>query len=71
MVSRVVAYVLCLSIAGLPLSGGLSSVCFGRNGILSRRQQAPHVQLRVRELHGRRLLLWPSRECGLQHVWLR
>ena len=28
MVSRVVAYV-CLSIAGLPLSGGLSSVCLG------------------------------------------
>jgi hypothetical protein len=27
VVSRVVAYVLCLSIVGLPLGGGLSSVC--------------------------------------------
>ena len=29
MVSRVVAYVLCLSIVALPLGGGLSSVCLG------------------------------------------
>ena len=70
MVSRVVAYV-CLSIAGLPLSGGLSSVCLGGAVSFQRRQQAQHVQLRVCELPGRSLLLRPSRECGLQLVWLR
>ncbi len=29
MLSRVVAIILCLSVAGLPVAGGLSSVCFG------------------------------------------
>jgi hypothetical protein len=29
VLSRVVAFIMCLSIAGLPLAGGLSSMCFG------------------------------------------
>lgn len=40
VLSRVVAAILCLSIAGLPLAGGLSSPCFG--GMVSFQDDSKH-----------------------------
>lgn len=40
MLIRVIAAIMCLSIAGLPLAGGLSSVCFG--GMVSFQNDSKH-----------------------------